>query len=325
MSLLDPFLHYTITPSEEQAEHLRKPSVQSHNIEIKTPRNGDIPAVPENVVKAITELQSKYFGLVNTSPTAAFEIRRTQPDKIRLQFSAPTVRLERKLRTHLTNEIPGIRFQEGTNGVPATSEETIGGGLLTTGRRDWYPLKHDFDQPPVDSVVSALHRHAMRDTKFIIQILFQPVTGKPLRRWYWKRRAYQRIGYLRKEKQKLWGSRSPTPREKRQADAIEDKAGASRFHTSIRFLIIGADEYTQSRVKELSGGYNTFENPDTGQYLDTVTVDSLREQRILDFVETVAHRRFGSWSHWFQTSTPELAALLSLPSIKQENIAQAEQ
>lgn len=325
MSHLDPFLYYTAAPTEEEAEYLRKPAVQPHTIEVKTPRNGDIPAIPENLVKAVTELQSKYFGLLNTSPVAAFEIRRTHPDKIKFQFSTPTVRLERKLRTHLTNEIPGIRFNDGTQGVPVTSEDTVGGGLLTTGRKDWYPLKHDFDQPPVDSVVSALHRHAMRDTKFIVQVLFQPVIGKPLRRWYWRKRAYQRIGYLRKEKEKLWGSRNPTPREKRQADAIEDKAGTNRFHTSIRFLVIGADEYTQSRVKELSGGYNTFENPDTGQYLDTVTVKSLRKQRVLDFAETVAHRRFGSWSHSFQTSVPELAALLSLPSIEQENITQAEQ
>ena len=324
MNPFDRLRYYTTTPTEEEAEKLRQPRKQFHSIEVRTPRNGDVPAVPVNLVKAVTELQSKYFGLVNTSPVAAFEIRRTHPDKIKFQFATPTIRLERKLRTHLTNQVPGIRFEDGVRGIPVTTEDTIGRGILTTGRRDWYPLKHEFKDPPVNSVVSSLHRHAMRDTKFIVQILFQPVIGKPLRRWYWRKRAYQRIGYLRKEKEKLWGSRNPTPREKRQADAIEDKAGTNRFHTSIRFLVIGADDYTQSRVKELSGGYNTFENPDTGQYLDTVTVKSLRESRILDFAETVAHRRFGSWSHSLQTSVPELAALLSLPNIQQENITQAE-
>ena len=324
MSLLDPLLHYTTTPTEEEAEYLRNLGGHLHSIQVKTPTDQKIPAVPENLVKTVTELQSKWLGLKNTSPVAAFEIRRSNPDQIQIQFSTPTKRLERKLRTQLTNQNPGIRFEEGVHGIPVTSEDTVGGGILTTGRNDWYPLKHDFNQPPVNSVVSALHRHAMRDTKFVVQVLFQPVIGKPLRRWYWRRRAFQRIGYLRKEKEKLWGSRKATPREKRQADAIEDKAGTNRFHTSIRFLVIGADEYTQSRVKELSGGYNTFENPDTGQYLDTVTVKSLREKRILSFAETVAHRRFGSWSQSFQTSVPELAALLSLPSIDQKNITQAE-
>lgn len=322
--MIERLLNYTYTPTEEEAEQLRRPRKQFHSIEVRTPRNGDIPEVPVNLVKAITEIQSKWLGLVNTSPVAGFEIRRSHPDKIKIQFSTPTIRLERKLRTHLTNQVPGVRFSDGVRGIPVTSEDTVGGGILTTGRRDWYPLKHEFDQPPINSVLSALHRHAMRDTKFIVQILFQPVIGRPLRRWYWRKRAYQRTGYLRKEKEKFWGSRNPTRREKRQANAIEDKAGTNRFYTSIRFLVIGADDYTQSRVKELSGGYNTFENPDTGQYLDTVTVKSLRESRILDFAEKVAHREFGNWSHRFQTSVPELAALLSLPSIEQENIVNAE-
>lgn len=323
MSLLDSFLHYTATPTEDEAEYLQNPWIQDYVFEAKAPRNRDVPAVPENLVKTVTELQSKWLGLRNISPVIGFEIRRTHPDNIKIQFSTPTKRLERKLRTHLTNQCPTIRFSDGVHGIPVTSEDTVGGGILTTGRRDWYPLKHEFNDPPINSVVSSLHRHAMRETKFVIQVLFQPVIGKPLRRWYWRHRSYQRIGYLRKEKEKLWGSRNPTPREKQQADSIEGKAGTNRYHTSIRFLIAGAGEYTQSRVKELSGGYNTFENPETGQYLDTVTVKSLRKNRILDFAEAVANRRLGSWSHSFQTSVPELAALLSLPSIEQENIVSA--
>jgi hypothetical protein len=319
---VNPFdlLNYTATPTEEQAEQLRNPGKRFHTIEVRPPKNSDTPAVPEGFVKTITELQSKWLGLKNTSPITAFEIRRSTPDKVRFQFSTPTIRLERKLRTHLTDQLPGVKFKDGVRGIPVTEEDTIGGGLLTTGRKDWYPLQREFKDPPINSVVSALHRHAMQDTQFLIQILFQPVIGKPLRRWYWRRRAYQRIGYLRKEKEKLWGSRNATPREKRQADAIEDKAGTNRFHTSIRFLVIGADEHTRSRVKELSGGFNTFENPDTGQYLNTKTIKTLRESRILDFAEAVAERRFKGWGRTFQTSTRELAALVSLPNTPQENI-----
>ncbi|NLV13225.1 hypothetical protein [Haloarcula argentinensis] len=322
--MLEQLFHYTTKPSEEQVEQLQNPEKRFHSIEVRPPKHEKIPAVPEEFIKAITELQSKWFGLKNTSPVAAFEIRRNTPDKIRFQFSTSNIRLERKLRTHLTNQMPGIQFEDGERGIPVTQEDTVGGGLLTTGRKDWYPLQNEFKEPPNNSITSALHRHAMRDTKFLIQILFQPVIGKPLRRWYWRRRAYQRIGYLRKEKEKLWGSRNATPREKRQADAIEDKAGTNRFHTSIRFLVIGAEEHTRSRVKELSGGFNTFENPDTGQYLNTKTVKAIRESQIIDFAQAVADRRFKGWSRSFQTSVPELAALVSLPSIQQENIQNAQ-
>lgn len=324
MNPLNRFFNYTFQPSEHEAEQLQNPANKHHTVEVRPPRNKDLATEPVEFVKGITELQSKWFGLKNTSPVTAFEIRRSQPDKLRFQFSLPTKRLERKLRTHLTNQTPGVQFTDGTSGIPVTSEETVGGGLLTTGRKDWYPLQHGHDQPPMNAVASVLHRHAMRDTKFLIQILFQPVTGKPLRRWYWRRRAYQRIGYLRKQKEKLWGSRKPTPREKQQANAIEQKAGTNRFHTSIRFLTVGAGEYTPSRVKEVSGGFNTYENPETGQYLNTETVKTLRRSQHLHFTRAVRDRQFSGWSHSFQTSTSELAALLTLPSTNQENITPAE-
>jgi hypothetical protein len=324
MNPLNRFLNYTFTPLEEEVEQLQAPRTGFYTVEVRPPKREKIPSVPTEFVKGVTELQSKWFGVKNTSPVTSFEIRRSHPDKLRFQFSVPTKRLERKLRTHLTNQVPGVRFNEGVSGIPVTSEDTVGGGLLTTGREDWYPLQHDYKNPPNNSVASALHRHAMRDTKFLIQILFQPVIGKPLRRWYWRKRAYQRIGYLRKEKEKLWGSRNATPREKRQANAIEDKAGTNRFHTSIRFLVIGAGEYTQSRVKEISGGYNTFENPETGQYLNTNTVKSLRRSQLLDFTQAVRDREFNGWSRSFQTSNPELASLVSLPNTRQENITKAE-
>ncbi|WP_138004414.1 hypothetical protein [Halalkalirubrum salinum] len=163
----------------------------------------------------------------------------------------------------------------------------------------------------------------MRGTQVVIQILFQPAVGKPLRGKYWNHRAYQRIGFLGKEKEKLWGSRPATPREKRQADAIEDKAGNNRFHTSIRFAVIGAGEHTKSRVKELSGAFNVYENPDTGQYFNTTTVQPLREHRLVDFANSIADRQFDNWNLPFQTTVEELAALTAVPSTTQENIQYA--
>jgi hypothetical protein len=148
------------------------------------------------------------------------------------------------------------------------------------------------------------------------------VAGRPLRSWYRNRRTYQRIGYLRKEKEKLWNNRPPTPREKQQADAIERKAGTTRFHVSIRLLCINSAEYTPSRVKELAGGFNIYENPDTGQYLNAVTVQTL-ESRILDFAETVKQRRFGNWHRRFHASSEELAGLVSIPDRTQKNIQNA--
>lgn len=323
-SLQSLLLHDHVYPSRQQAEYLRNPFTPFHSVEVRPPRQGKIPAVPVEFIKGITELQTKWFGVKNTSPLATFEIRRSTPGKLRFQFSVPTKRLERKVRTHLTTQIPGIEFKTGVNGLPVTTEDSLGGGLLTTGRKDWYPLETEFSNPPVNSVVSALHRHAMQDTKFVVQILFQPVIGKPLRRWYWRRRAYQRIGYLRKEKEKLWGSRPPTPREKTQANKVEDKAGTNRFHTSIRFAVIGAGEYTQSRVKEVSGGFNIFENPETGQYLNTSTVRTLRKPRLFHFSKAVAERQLQGWSNQFQTTARELAGLVSTPNRTQENIQYSE-
>ena len=189
MNPLNRFLKYTFTPLEEEVEQLQAPRTGFYTVEVRPPKREKIPSVPTEFVKGVTELQSKWFGVKNTSPVTSFEIRRSHPDKLRFQFSVPTKRLERKLRTHLTNQVPGVRFNEGVSGLPVTSEDTVGGGLLTTGREDWYPLQHDYNDPPNNSVASVLHRHAMRDTKFLIQILFQPVVGKPLRRWYWRKRA----------------------------------------------------------------------------------------------------------------------------------------
>lgn len=310
-----PYLELT----EEQAQQLQNPTEEHHTVEVRPPRNQDLPETLDTFIRGIQEIQTAWFGIRNTSPVSTFEIRR-EAGQLRFQFSVPTHRLERKIRTHLANQIPDAEFLEGTDGIPASANRTVGGGILTLGRRDWYPLRTEFRNPPTNSVVSPLHRHAIRDTDVVIQVLFRPVIGDPLGRWWWRRRAYQRIGYLRKEKEKLWSSRNATPRERNQASAVEDKAGTNRFHTSIRIIVVGAGEYTPSRVKELAGGFNVFESSETGQYLDAVTVTPLRRNRILGFCKAVRDRQFGSWSRRFQASVHELAALVSIPDRTQENI-----
>ncbi|MFC5133505.1 MULTISPECIES: hypothetical protein [Haloferacaceae] len=304
---------------EDQARYLRAGS-GGQAVEVHPPRAQSISATLNQFTKTIYEPQTKWFGVKNTSPVAAFEIRRTVPDQVSMQFIVPTKRLERKVRTQLENEVPGVGFSDGTLQLPISEGCTVGGGLLEPGCRDWYPLETGFNSPPNNSVLSALHRHAMQNSQFVIQILFQPVVGRPVRSWWWTRRAYQRIGYLRKEKEKLWGSRSATPREKQQANAVEAKAGSPRFNVSIRFLIVNGGEYTRSRVKELSGAFNVFENPETGQYLNATTVQTLRKRSLLRFVDAVGQRDFQGWGRRFQATTEELASLISIPDIDQQNI-----
>lgn len=324
MTLRNRLYHDHTTLEEEQAERLSYSRQNWYNVEVRPPKKEKIPATLKDFAAGIRELQTKWLKLRNASPTIAFEIRRHTPQKLQFQFSVPTKRLERKIRTQLSNQVPSIEFGDGVEGLPVTEESTAGGGFLTAGRRDWYPFRQDFDDPPVNSLVSTFHRHAMQNTSFVVQVLFKPVVGERVNRWLWKKQAYQQIRYLKKEKEQLWGSRSPTKREKRQADSIEAKAGNSRFHTTIRFAVLGAEEYTKSRVKELAGSYNTYENPETGQYLDTVTVEALREQSIFNFLQAVADRNYAGWGRKFQASLDELAAFVSLPNNNRENIQFAE-
>lgn len=321
MSLKDRLLPSHTELSENQAEQLQNCGTPGYIVEIKPPKKHGEDTLPE-FIRSIQELQTQWLGLKNASPTTCFEIRRTGQG-LTIQFTASTKRLERKIRTQLTNHLPEIRFNNGSSGLPVTPEATIGGGHLTTGQRDHYPLKTEFDQPPANALAAALHRHSMKGTKIVIQILFRPAIGRPVRNRWWTRRAYQRIGFLRKEKEKLWGSRPPTPREKKQADAIENKAGNNRFHTAIRFAVINAGDHTKSRVKELSGAFNIYENPETGQYFNTTTVQPLKENRIFDFANSISNRELDSWTTTFQASVDELAALLSIPNHQQENIQYA--
>jgi hypothetical protein len=315
------------TVEETQADQLQYGVTDQYTVEVQPPPNADIPATLDQFVRGITEYQTKWFGLSNTSPIAAYEIRRSNPEKVTYQFTVPSKRLERKLRTNLIETVPGIGFDSGTDGIPISKNDTVGGGLLTVGRADCYPLRTEFDTPPINALTSALHRHAMQDTRIIIQVLFQPEIRRTIRNWRWIRRAYKRLGYLRKNKSDTfpWHDRPATPRERHQADAIEDKAGDSRFQVSIRFLVIGAEEHTSSRVKELGGAFNIFKNTTTGQYLETDTVQTPWESRFIDFADAVRRRKFSEFSLSFQASVSELAGLVSIPDrTEQKNIETAQ-
>ena len=320
MSLKHRLLQSQIELSEDEAEWLGSPHMDGYTFEVHPPWNQDIPATLEEVVQKVLEMQTKWLKLRNVSPVTCFEIRRFQRNRVRFQFTVPTQRLMRKLRTGLATAMPEIGFSEGVNGILVGEEQSLGGGLLSLGRSDCFPLRTEFKSPPINDVVSTLHPDAMQRTGILIQVLFKPVAGQPVRRWVWRKKAYRRRNYLRRNKASVTDTRNSTPREKSQADLVEEKAGSTRFHTAIRFLITGAEDYTVSRVKELSGGFNRFESSVTGQYLNTTTFQNFRRKPFLKYAASVRDRQFDSWNLKFQSSLPELAALLSVPSINQSNI-----
>lgn len=307
---------------EDQVEKLDRIPEDLYAVEVKPPLSEKISPTLGGFILGILEIQTGLAGS-NRSPLVAYEIVRPRNDRLRLQFVVETKRLERKIRTQLSNEISGVRFEEGFLRLPIFPGDSIGGGIITTGREDRFPLQTDYGSPPINSLVSALHPHAMRDTKMVVQILFQPVAGRSVKGWWKKKRGYQTAEYLRKEKEELWGSRSPTPREKKQADAVEAKINQRRFWVSIRLGIIGAGDHTPSRVKELSGAFNILENPETGQYLNTHTIRGLRQKPFLGFYEAIKNRRFGGYSHRFQATVEELSGLVSIPDREQDNIETA--
>jgi len=323
LNLKDRLLNDHTTLDQEDAQQLRHGLSDQYTIEVLPPRGGDLPATLTRFVKGITEYQTRWLGLLNASPVTAYEIRRDRHGDLTYQFTVPTKRLERKIRTNLVEEIPDVSFREGSDGLPVQTDDSIGGGLLYLGRGDWYPLRIKYDHPPINSLTAALHRHAMQGTRVIIQTLFQPWIGHPVRNRLWIRRTYKQIGYLRKQKPDVlpWHDRPATPREKRQADAIEEKAGNPRFQVSIRFLVIGAGEHTPSRVKELAGAFNVFEDGTTGQYLNMETIQPYQETRFIDYANAVQRREFDGWSLAFQASQQELAALVSIPDRNQKNIS----
>jgi len=324
MSVLNRLLSYTGTVNDETADTLSTGG-DMYTVEIHPPRRDDVPATLTRFIREIMELQSRW-KLWNVSPVTVFEIRRNRSGHLQLQFAAPTKRLERKIRNHLTEQVPGIKFDTGISGIPVARGDTVGGGVLTTGRSDAFPLRTEFDRPPTNNIVASLHRHSMDNLSIIVQILFQPLAGRPVRNRWWRRRAYKRVAYLRKEKHGVDPrlDREATPQERQQADKVEAKARNPLFRVGIRFLLIGVDEdFVRSRVKELAGSFNVFESPVTNQYLDTHTVKTVQTDRLIRFAESVAYRRLDGWVIPFRAGIPELAGLIAVPSIEQANIEYA--
>lgn len=327
MKALSRILSHNATITEDDIPRVRYGPASWHDIQILPPMESEqVPPSIPRFIREIMEIQSSLLGLRNASPITAFEIRRHQPKNLQLQFSVPTKRLERKIRLHLSESIPSIGYQPGTSGLPLAPGDTVSGGLLTAGREDMFPLETGFERPPTNNIISALHRDAFPSERVIIQLLFRPVAGKPLRRWLWIRRAYKRIGYLKKEKHAVapWMDRPATKTEKKQADKVEDKARNPRFHVAIRILLIGTPvEYVRSRIKEVGGAFNVYESPVSNQYLNTNTIRSLFPRRITRFAESVAKRRMDGWTLPFQTGIEELAGLVAVPTIQQHNLRRA--
>lgn len=308
-----------VTLDQSEAEQLAQPRKPFLTAQVQPPFDTPLPATLNRFMKGITEYQTQLLGLKNSSPTIAFEIQRFDPRKLRLQFTVQSNRLDRKIRTHLSEQIPEIGFEEGTTKLPLTGGSSVGAGILTLRRKDVYPLETKFERPPINSVITPLHRDAMRDTSIVIQILFKPMAGHPVGKRLRHREASKESRNLRSEKVGLlpWNDRDANPRERDQARKIDEKAGNPRFKVSVRILVVGAEEYTASRVKEISSGFNIFAGSDTGQSFTTTTVRSLRKSPILKAVKAARDRRF---SHSFQLSTQELAGLVSIPDREQENL-----
>lgn len=286
---------------------------------VRPPRTGDIPSKLSYTVDAVFDLSTSWFGLVNTSPIVSYELVRNQPETLKIQFTLPNDRLERAIRTHLPLDTPQAKMTDGSAALPVEAGDVIGGGYLSLGRRDWYPQRTEFNEPAINSVVASLHRHILRGTKFVVQVIWKPsIVGRPFRRYWWRKKGYRRVGFLRREKHRVTYQREATPRERRQADAIEDKLGSRRYRVAIRFLVIGS-EHVMGRVKELSQAFSTFENQETGQFFDTTTVKSWRRRHIVRFAEIVWQRQFGR-SSTFQLSRSELSSLVGVPSLDQANI-----
>ena len=313
--------HYTLT--EGQAQRLQNPAYDGYDVRVLPPRSGNVPATTGHVVRNIREMGADWLKLRNKSPLIAVELRRPVPETLILQYSVPTKSLERKLRSQFATAIPDIGFEEGDTGLPVDAETTVGGSLLTTARDDWYPLRTDFNYPPTNAIIAALHHHAMQDTRFVIQLLLRPIAGKRIQRRYWRFRARQQENYLRKEKEKVWGSRKPTKREKRQADSIEAKTAGPQWYVSIRVLAIGAGEHTASRVNEVTGGFNAYQHDESGQYLTGKPVMSLREANLFRFTNAVADREYRGWSRTFKATDEEIGALCAIPNRQQGNLQRA--
>jgi hypothetical protein len=324
MNPLKRFYNTHTELDEQQAEQLRNPDTDWHTVEVRIPKHTDLPPCPVSFIDGIREMKTKWLRLRNTSPAIAFEIRRGETGQLRFQYSVPTKRLERKLRNHLADATPKVEILDsGEDGLPVEEGDSIGGCTFSMTRQDWNPLETDHDAPPTNPVIGALHEQAMKDTKFVVQVLFRSVAGKPLRRWWHRHSAHSRIDRLRSEKEQLIGSRKPTSSEKKRGRLIDEKVNRPSFKTEIRVAVIGAGEHTPSRVHELSGAFNSYGHAESGQSLSASVEESIRAPPLIRFGEAIADRRFQESHRRFRVTPKELAGLVALPDRIQKNISYA--
>lgn len=315
--------HATIT-SEEQTDQLRTPVTDhNHTVQIHPGRNTDHPATITDTLKAVTETSTDHLRLRNQSPVIALEIHRHTPDNLQIQYSLETARQERKIRTQLTNHLDHVSFSPGTTGIPADVGHTIGCAYLTPSRSDALPLATDHEQPPLNTVIAALHEDAMQRTGFTIQILLKPVAGRPLHRRRWHRRSRNHADRLRTPTPTLLGGeKKPGQDDKDTARATDRKRRKQHYLAAIQILITGAEEYTPARVEEVATTFNVFDNGVTGQQLHFDVYTHILQSRIHRFAKAVAERRY--WAPRFHVDVDEAAALVAPPDRVQGNVETAE-
>jgi len=302
----------------EQIRLLRRGNPNMRPISVQPPAHGTVPTTIRRVLQTVYQRRTGLLGIGNRSRPVVFEIRRATPDTVTLQFCVETEREERTLRTQLAAAIDGIEFGEGVTGLPIAEGQLLGGGLLVPKQAAWNPLRAEFESPPTDAVLAALHRHAMQDTSFVIQLLCVPVAGQPLRTRLFRYRARKQSTYLREHSEQLVGRRTSTVQERSRAAAIERKVRQPLWWVSIRVVVVGTGEYTVPRLQEVCAGFNVFENPESGQGLQVIPVSPVRSTDIVRFGRSVAKQRFRQWSRRFRVSSRELGALVAVPTGSRE-------
>lgn len=302
-----------------QAASLAQPVSELYPVKVALPYDREAPATLSGVVQAVTEVQTGLGGVHNQSHTFAFEIRRPTPEELRVQFVFPRARLGRKARLALKTHVPTASVSDGTSGLPIHADDSLGGGFLRPRRPDWVPVKTSFTSPPTNHLIAALHPDAMPDTRFVVQVLVQPVAGRSLRQWRWQCQARQRARFLRQRRNenKTSSARSQVARE--TAHAIDEKRTSRRFWTAIRIVIIGANKATRARLTELKGAFNHYETPTPRQYFEAIPLRSLQTKRFLRFGRAVAHLSFAE-SLRFQATTEEVGAFIAIPTNDQRNL-----
>ena len=308
-----PNVRTTAIPlDEDRAERLRHPIAGDYTVGVYPPRRGDTTPVLTQLAKQLRSARTGLFGLRNQSPVIAYELRRPRPDRLGLQLAVPSKRVERTYRTQLPLHVDRVQFTDGTDGLPVTAEDSIGGAVWTTTKPWPYPLRTTFQAPPINSVVATLHRHAMQNTRFVLQILAQPIAGR-LRHWWGRKIAGWTRDELRTEQEGVVRSRQPTRYEREQANAVDTKSRQPHWQVSIRLVVINGDEYTLSRAAEIGSAFSMYENAESGQRLRMQPLKVVRRSEIRRFAQAVAERRFGSSAAAFRVTDQELGALLSVP------------